>query len=100
MKICIKQLTFTKLRPFGRLRLFDFYDHVRLLEDFFGSLDDLCACCLIGSVVGAYSNASSGLDDDLMAMGDIFAYGPRSETDAIFMVFDFLRAACAHNASC
>jgi hypothetical protein len=32
-------------------------------------------------------------------VGNIFAYGARSEADAIFMVFDFLWAANAHIVS-
>jgi hypothetical protein len=51
---------------------------------------------LVGGIIGANAHAGLGLDNHLMAMGNIFAHGTRRQADAVLMVLDFLGATDAH----
>ena len=96
MEIGVEDLAVAQLHPFVGLRLLDFDDHVRLGEHVLGGLGDFGACGAVGVVVGADAGAGAGLDQHLMAVGDIFAYRARRQADAVFVVLDFPGAADAH----
>lgn len=99
MEIGVKELAFTQHRPFDRLGFLDFNDHVRLLKHVGGGCSNARAGCLVSRVVSANARTRASLDDDLVAMGDIFANRAGGQTDTIFMILDFLGASDAHVCS-
>ena len=98
MKIGIEDLPFAKLGPFGRLRFLDLHDHVGFFENLFRGAGYSGARCHIGGIVRADAGARLGFDQDLVAMGHIFAHRTGRQAHTVFMVFDFLRASDTHLA--
>ena len=98
VQVGVEDLAVAQLHPFVGLRLLDLDDHVRLGEHVLGGPGDRCACSTVGVVVGADTGAGARLDQNLMAVGGVFADGARRQADAIFVVLDFLGAADAHLA--
>ncbi len=80
----------------GCLRLFDLHDHVGLLPNFFGGLDDGRAGGLIGSVGQAAAEARAFLNENSMIASHESGYSGGSNGDTILLGFDLLGDADDH----
>ena len=78
------------------LRLLDLDDHVGLGEDLGRGRGDLGAGGAIGVVVGVDAGARAGLDQHLVAVGDIFADRAGRQADAGLAALDLLRNTDQH----
>ena len=96
MEIGEEDLSGPELRPFLRLRLLDLHDHVGLGEDFRRILGDGRAGRDIGSVIGVDAGARLGLDQYLVAVGDILADRTGRQADTGLAALDLFRNTNQH----
>jgi hypothetical protein len=91
-----KDLPFSQLHPFRRLRLLHLDDHLGCGEHLGGSVDDRRASAAIGFIVGANPRTRPRLHDHVMARGHILAHAARGQSDPVFVWLDLCRNPDAH----
>ncbi|GEM_PF-2749373 len=99
MEISVEKLAFAKLRPFGGLWLLDLHDHVALLKNVFCRSGNFRTSGDVAGIIGTDTGTCLCFNPDFVAMGHIFTNRGGGQSDTIFMVLDFLRAADTHKRS-
>src|SRR5947208_1214532 len=96
MKVRKENLARSQEIVFGRLRLFDLYDQVRLFEHRrMVRYQGYSSLAVIGIGI-ACAGSRVALDEDLMAALDQLIGRRRQKRDAIFLAFDFFRDTDDH----
>src|SRR5204863_6014631 len=80
----------------GRQRLLHFYDHLRLLKQFFGGIDDLCAGRDVILISESGTNSRALLHEHRMAAAGQGGRGSGNESNAMFLLLNFFRDADDH----
>ena len=67
MKICVEDLAFTQLGSFNRLRFLHLHDHLTLVKNGVGPVDDLCSRRDVAFIRRADSQSGTRFDPDIVA---------------------------------
>ena len=85
-----------KMRVLGRLRLLDLDNQIGLAPDFGRGGADLCACVDVFLIWDGAADAGLGFHQDAMAGFTQPRDSAGNESDACFVILDFLRDADCH----
>lgn len=89
MQIREENLVLSQLRPFGRLRFLDLYDHFARCEYLTSGAHNCCASLAVILIGCANPRTGIGLDQYATASGHVLTDGPRRQAHAIFVRLDF-----------
>src|SRR5690606_3456814 len=96
MKVGIENLPLAQLLAFPGLRLLDLHDHLTALKNLRCLFDDRGPGAAVTLIVGADAEPCVGFDPDLVSASHQFLGALGRQSDAVFAVLRFARAADQH----